>query len=173
MFCENFKKFHSKMFEMECHSKPFEFQRDVYAHRVLNSAFQVLVCANGTRYQGRFEKNRLEVITHLDHISHFRTTSGSNWSSRWTYRILEILTATKFDVAGVGMRRWDAVSGALRGEPPERRRLVRDPRRRRLQCEDPRPRFCLFISQSRVTPLGLHPRRVRDGPASGRKGLQG
>ena len=29
----------------------------------------------------------MKITTHLDHISHCQTTSGTNWSNRWTYRV--------------------------------------------------------------------------------------
>ena len=30
------------------------------------------------------------ITTHLDHISHCKTTFGMNWSNRWTYRVFII-----------------------------------------------------------------------------------
>ena len=29
----------------------------------------------------------MKITTHLDYISHCKTASGTNWSSRWTYRV--------------------------------------------------------------------------------------
>ena len=34
----------------------------------------------------------MKITTHLDHISRCTTTSGTNWSKRWTYRSLIINT---------------------------------------------------------------------------------
>ena len=28
-----------------------------------------------------------KITTHLDHISHCKTASGTNWSNRWTHRV--------------------------------------------------------------------------------------
>ena len=37
----------------------------------------------------------IKIITHLDHISHCETASGTNWSNRWTYQVS--LTNTRRD----------------------------------------------------------------------------
>jgi hypothetical protein len=29
----------------------------------------------------------MKITTHLDHISHCKTASGTNWSTGWTYRV--------------------------------------------------------------------------------------
>jgi len=29
----------------------------------------------------------MKITTHLDHISHCKTASGTNWSNKWTYRV--------------------------------------------------------------------------------------
>jgi len=29
-----------------------------------------------------------KIIKHLDHVSHCKTASGTNWSNRWTYQVL-------------------------------------------------------------------------------------
>ena len=29
----------------------------------------------------------MKFTTHLDHVSHCKTASGTNWSERWTYRV--------------------------------------------------------------------------------------
>jgi hypothetical protein len=34
----------------------------------------------------------MKITTHLDHISHCKTVSGTNWSNRWTYRVFIINT---------------------------------------------------------------------------------
>ena len=33
---------------------------------------------------------QLKNTTHLDHISHSKAASGTNWSNRWTYRVFTI-----------------------------------------------------------------------------------
>ena len=34
----------------------------------------------------------IKITSHLDHISHWKTASGTNWSNRWTYRVLITIT---------------------------------------------------------------------------------
>ena len=34
------------------------------------------------------------IITHVDHTSHCKTASGTNWSKRWTYRVFIKILAT-------------------------------------------------------------------------------
>ena len=47
----------------------------------------------------------MKMTTHLDYISHCKTASGTNWSSRWTYRVFMKNT-----------RRDEIVQGPARGE---------------------------------------------------------
>ena len=34
----------------------------------------------------------MKITTYLDHVGHCKTTSGTNWSNRWTYRVLITIT---------------------------------------------------------------------------------
>ena len=40
----------------------------------------------------------MKFTTHLDHISHCRTASGTNWSNRWTYPVLGIIINARRDL---------------------------------------------------------------------------
>ena len=53
--------------------------------RVSNTLIQTSVC---DKYSGS-----IKITTHLDHISHCETESGTNSLNRWTYRVFIIILA--------------------------------------------------------------------------------
>ena len=59
---------------------------------------------------------RVEITSHLDHISHFKTASGTNWSDRWTYRQPDSLRAGiyiskgRFETNTAGVWPWLSLS---------------------------------------------------------------
>ena len=41
----------------------------------------------------------MKITSHLDHISHCNTASGTNWSNRWTCRVSNIKTRRDWKIA--------------------------------------------------------------------------
>ena len=48
----------------------------------------------------------MKFATHLNHISHLETSSGTNWSNRWTYRAF-VINARPDQIAPADLRVYD------------------------------------------------------------------
>jgi hypothetical protein len=58
----------------------------------------------------------MNVAAHLDHISHCKTASGTNWSNKWTYRVSIMNTRRDLSVtvlAKGGVFCWILLHGPL------------------------------------------------------------
>ena len=51
-------------------------------------------CANDVFRTSIYDKysRPIKITTHLYHVGHCQTTSGTNWSNRWTYRVFIVNT---------------------------------------------------------------------------------
>ena len=65
----------------------------------------------------------MKITTHLDHIGHCKTASGTNWSNRWTYRALAIYILTEIKPQNRRTGGTDARGSGSESETSTRRAL--------------------------------------------------